>query len=263
MSGSARSLSIAMFAGLRVASTSFTPEYSKDGRNVSAKLVINAFENTASKATNGVVKKRESIQFTVWDKLAHICAKSMSPGKEWNCTAYPNVYLGRVFQPGAPGQPGTPVLMADGSPLMTKKFSFTIQQLTFGEESNKHIANEMQAMINNRPVRPLDWNVLGSAGAAEWKQTLLARQAVQFNPALPTYGYARIRMPQGTGISAYIPNAPAQAAAGPAVDTAAAVAATFTGVNPAEPTVAAPVVGQPVSPAPVVSPGGFVVPAGV
>lgn len=269
MSGSARSLMTAMFSGLRTASTNFTPEYNKSGKNVSAKLVVNAFMNIASRANNGE-GRNEAIPFTVWGKLAHICAKSMSPGKEFNCTAMLHVYDGRVFTKGTPGVPGTPVLGTDGQPLMTKKFSFTIAMLTFGEESNKHIMAEIQAGPN---VRPAGWNVAGSLEAKQWKEILMARQTIQFNPASPTYGYARVYMPQGAGITAYVPTvagtaapiayAPAAApvVVGAAVDTAAAVAATFAGVPVVGQPV--PVVGQPIVNAAPVAPivnNGFVVP---
>ena len=246
MSGSARSLSISMFSGLRVASTIFTPEYSKNGKNVSAKLVVNAFMNIASKANEGE-GRNEAVPFTIWGKLAHICAKSMSPGKEFNCIGQLHVYQGRVFMPSVNNQPGTPVLDAQGQPLMTKKFSYTVSMLTFGEESDKHIANEIQAN-----VRPIGWDVKGSPEAAQWKAQLQARQAIQFDPNLPTYGYARIRMPQGTNIGAYIQNAAAANTIAPVMDTTAAVAATFAGTSPAT-KVAAPI-------APVANAQGFVVP---
>lgn len=252
MSGSARSLQMSFFAGIRVASTIFTPEYSKDGKNVSAKLVCNSFMNIASKANDGQ-GRNEAIPFTIWGKLAHTCAKSMSPGKEWNCIAQLHVYNGRVFMPGVNNQPGTPILGPDGQPLTTKKFSYTVNMLTFGEESDKHIADEIQA-----GVRPMGWNIKGSAEEAAWKAELQRRQAIQFDPSIPTYGYASIRMPQGQNIAAYIQNvAPtvAPAVAAPA-DTTAAVAATFA-ANPAAP--AAPVV----APASNVNPGGFVMPSGV
>lgn len=252
MSGSARSLSISMFSGLRIASTVFTPEYSKNGVNISAKLVANAFMNIASKANDGA-GRNEAIPFTIWGKLAHICAKSMSPGKEFNAIAQLHVYNGRVFMPGVNGQPGTPILDAAGAPITTKKFSYTVSMLTFGEESNKHIQNELQAQVNGVPVRPADWNTAGTPGYVQWRETLKARMLITFDPNLPKYGYADIRMPQGAGIGAYIQNA--APAAAPVVDTAAAVAATFAGANPA--TTVAPA-------APVVNAQGFVTaPAGV
>jgi len=255
MSGSARSLSMSMFSGLRTASTNFTPEYAKNGKNVSAKLTINAFMNVASRA-NGGEGRNEAVPFTVWGKLAHICAKSMSPGKEFNCTASLHVYDGRVFMPGMPGQPGTPVMKADGQPLTTKKFSYTIQLLTFGEESNKHIANEIQAGPN---VRPAGWNIAGSQDNLIWKEILKARQAVQFNAASPTYGYARVYMPQGAGLGAYIPNQ-VVGAPGAVVDTAAAVAATFAGVSPAGVVPGAVLPASVVAPGAVAQPGALVQP---
>ena len=254
MSGSARSLQMSFFSGLRVASTSYTPAHSKNGKNISAKLVVNAFMNIASKANDGE-GRNEAVPFTIWGKLADICAKSMSPGKEFNCFAQLRVYNGRVFMPSTvQGQPGQQINDAQGQPVLTKKFSYTITMLTFGEESNKHILNEIQA-----GVRPVGWNVAGSQEAAQWKATLQARQAIQFDPNSPTFGYARVYLPQGAGVGAYIQNAQpttAPTTMGPAVDTTAAVAATFAGVQPAAP-VAAPAA------APTVNPGGFVVPSGV
>lgn len=224
MSGSARSLEVHMFAGLRVASTTYYPAHSKNGKNVSARLVINAFKNIASSANDGE-GRNEVIQLTAWGKLADICAKSMSPGKEFNSTCDLHVYDGRVFHNSQPVQ------MADGTVLTTKKQSYTIVRLTFGEESNKLIAHEMQAMLNGKPMRPAGWNQVGSADHAEWVLTLKARQAVQFDSNLPTFGYARVIIPAGQGIAAYNPqldnrqaplagaveNAVVNAAANPAV----------------------------------------------
>lgn len=240
---SSKTLSMSMFAGLRCHRTAFTPEYSKNGKNISAKLTITAFNN----AKTGDDAKNDAIQLTVWGKLAHICAKAMSPGKEFSCVASFHLYDGRVFQRSTvPGQPGAPVMAPDGTPLTTKKPSFTIRDLSFGADSKKHIANEIAAQ-----VRPVGWDKDGSPEQAQWKEILKARSAVQFNPNSPTYGYAKVQMPQGAGIAAYIQNGNV-ATTGAAV-TPAAVAATFAGVSPAP--AAAPV-------APKVN-AGFVMPAGV
>jgi len=241
MSGSARSLQSSDFAGLRVARTFFTPEYSKNGENISAKLEINCYINQPN-------KKDQIIKLTAWGKLAHSCAKSMSNGKEFgafNCEL--NVYDKRIFMPSlVDGQPGTQINKPDGSPLTMKAISYTIGRLGYGMESEKHIAREIAANM-----RPLGWNVIGSVEAATWTEMLKARQAVQFDPNSPTgtYGFAEIRMPLGAGIGAYIPKT--------AVGT---VAAPITAV------VAAPIVAQPIVAAPVVAPvlnTGFVVPNGV
>ena len=238
---SSRSLEMSMFSGLRVASTFFTPEYSVNGKNVSAKLTVNAFQNIASKANDGK-GKNEALSFTIWGKLAHTCAKSMSPGKEFNCQAHVNVYKGKTYFPGVNNQAGIQVMCPDGTPLMSKKVSFTVSRLTFDGESKKHINNELQA-----GVRPALWDKEGTPDNLQWIEILKARQAIQFNPQSPTYGYANVRMPQGANI-------------GPVVQTTAGVAATFTGVNPAA---AIPAPTQPAT-APIVAAGGFVTaPAGV
>ena len=241
MSGSARSLQSCSFGGLRVASTYYTPAYSKNGDNINAKLEINAFINQPKK-TDQIIK------LTAWGKLADSCAKSMSKGKEFaafNCEL--NVYDKRVFMPSLViGQPGAPVLKTDGSPLTIKSQSYTIGRLGYGMESEKHIAREIQ-----ENVRPPGWNVMGSVEAAQWKEILNARKAIMFDPNSPTgtFGYATIRMPQGAGIGAYIPQTQAVAA-------------------PLAQPVAATVAVAPIAAAPAVAPvaignGGFVVPAGV
>ena len=242
MSGSARSLQSCSFGGLRVASTYYTPAYSKNGDNINAKLEINAFINQPKKID-------QIIKLTAWGKLADSCAKSMSKGKEFaafNCEL--NVYDKRVFMPSlVAGQPGQAVLKADGSPLTIKSQSYTIGRLGYGMESEKHIAREIQER-----VRPIGWNVMGSVEAAQWKEILNARKAIQFDPNSPTgtFGYATIRMPQGAGIGAYIPQAQAQAVAAPLAQPVAATVAV------------APVAGAPVvAVAPVaIGNGGFVVP---
>jgi hypothetical protein len=248
MSGSARSLQSINFAGLRVASTYFTPEYSKNGENISAKLEINCYVNQPN-------KKDQIIKLTAWGKLSHSCAKSMSEGKEFsafNCEL--NVYDKRIFMPSlVAGQPGVQINKPDGSPLTMKAQSYTIGRLGYGMESEKHIAREIAAK-----TRPLGWNIIGSIEAAQWTEMLKGRQAIQFDPNSPTgtYGWATIRMPAGAGIGAYIPKAAVGTVAAPVV--AAPVAATV-----AAPIVAQPIVAQPVVAAPVVAAGGFVVPNGV
>jgi hypothetical protein len=235
---------------MRVASTYFTPEHNIDGRDVSAKLQINAFMNIASKA-NGGKGRSEVVPFTIWGKMAHICAKSMSPGKEFHCDGGVKVYDGNCYYKSeVKGTPGEQIFNKDGSPVKTKKMSFTIGLLIFGEEGNNHILAELNAKnADGSAVRPADWNVQGSPGQAMWKEVLKARSAVQFDANSVTYGYATVRMPRG----AFAPYQGGQKAATTA-DTTQAVVSTFAGVNPAGTVpVAAP------KAAPTVNATGFVV----
>jgi hypothetical protein len=171
----------------------YYPAHNKNGVNISQRLSINAFMNIASSANNGEGRS-DAITLTAWGKLADICARSMSPGKEFNCLAELHVYDGRVFHNQQP------VTLSDGTVLTTKKYSFTIVRLTFGEESNKLIQSEIQAGI-----RPVGYAQIGSPDHAKWVETLKARQAVQFDASKPTFGYAKVIIPQGQGISAYNP----------------------------------------------------------
>ena len=221
MSGSARSIQMSFFSGLRVASTQYHPAHNKNNVNISQRLVINAFMNIPSRANNGE-GRNDVVSFTAWGKLADVCAKSMSPGKEFNCLGELHVYPKRVFDNDQM------LIRADGTPITTKGMSFTIVRLTFGEESNKQIADEIQ-----KQYRPIDWNTTNSPGYAAWREKLRARSALQYDPSQPVFGFAKVIPATGPGISAYNPAlepAPAQAAAAvapltPAVETAVVNAA--------------------------------------
>ena len=166
--------------------------------------------------------------------------------------------------------------MGDGTVLVTNKLGFSITKLLFGEESAKHIANEIQSGI-----RPADWNQAGAAGFNAWRETLKLRNTLAFDPTKPTFGYAKVILPQGPGIGAYTPQAAAGATPifAPATGAAAVEAAvTAAAGNPAvvgaalfQPTaVPTPAFAPPTAPtsafvpvaAPVAQPG-FAAPAGV
>ncbi len=251
MSGSARTLVQLIGSGFRVAGTTFTPEHNKNGNNISAKLDIDAYMNIASRA-NGGQGRSEILKFTVWGKLAHTCAKSMSRGKEFHAESRPRVFDKRVFFNRQPVQ------MADGTVLTVKGVSFTIERLIFGAESEKFIAEEIQAQ-----VRPVNWNVAGHPENLQWKEILKARQAVAFDPQSPTYGYARVLMPQGAGIGPYVENQNRNYQANVAVNPAGTGAAVVPPVHtPA--TAAAGAAGVAVPPVEnngtTVAAGGFVIP---
>jgi len=214
MSGTAKSYLDVELRGIRVGKTIFTPEHSKNGVNVSAKLKIYAFANDGD-------KEGTRLELTAWGKLAHSAAKSMSQGKEFSCHASINVYDKRVFLPsGQANVPGELILKRDGTPLTIKQTSYTIKfgTLSYGAESNSQQQADLQA--GERTAASF---IPGSADEAQWREKLKARHAnTQFNPALPQYGFAAVQLPKGDGIGAYQQKT-AQAPA----------ATTFQGVNPA------------------------------
>lgn len=224
MAGSARSLQSSNFSGLRVASSIYYPAHSKNGVNVSQRCTINAFMNIASKANDGE-GRNDVIQLTAWGKLGDVCAKSMSPGKEFHCGAKLKTYDSRVFFNDQP------MTYPDGTLITVRKVGFSITELTFGEESAKHIANEIQAGI-----RPPDWNMAGAAGYAAWRETLKKRNTLVFDPTQPMFGYAKVILPQGPGIGAYTPQAATPGFAGSAPIAGAVEAAVVAAAgNPAVP----------------------------
>lgn len=239
-------------AGLRVASTTYTPAHSKNGTNISAKLTVYAYQNDGKKGSNNADKP--PMQFTIWGKLADICAKALSKGKEFHCSAKMAPYRKRVFFKSAiAGQAGAPVVNSDGSPVEVPTVGFTVRDLSFGADGKNLINEEILA-----GVRLPGWDVDGSQEQAQFKAVQQARMAVQFDPNSPTgmYGWARIYLPNGPGIGAYTPQAQNAGVPG----NAAGIVASLAAVNPATIAPAAAPVAAPVAAAAPVQNGGFVTP---
>jgi hypothetical protein len=87
-------------------------------------------------------------------------------------------------------------LDAAGQPITTSKIGFTVRDLIFGEESEKHIAEEIAGGI-----RPINWNVKTHPDYAVWGEMLKARQALQFDPSKPTFGFAKVKPASGAAVS--------------------------------------------------------------
>jgi hypothetical protein len=272
-----RSLQFSVFTGLRQASSIYYPAHSKNGVNVSQRLVINAYMNIASKA-NGGKGRSEVISTTAWGKAADVMALCITPGKEFSVFADLHVYQGRVWYNDQP------LTAPDGTAITTKKYGYTIRQFDLGNDAFKHIMNEIQAGL-----RGMNWWMQGTQEYENFRAMLKGRMTIQFDPSIPSFGFAEVRMPEGTNIAAYIPNQSANTTAMPvavpmtghtmtAVGTAvnpAAVAAAFGGAAavpavPAATTVLTPPVipvAQPataaVLPASVVAPAQSFIPKGV
>jgi hypothetical protein len=82
-----------------------------------------------------------------------------------------------------------------GQPLMVKKTSYTVLEIEFGEESSKHIANEIAAGI-----RPQNWNMQGHPDYQMWIDKLRARQALIWDGQSQNFVFARVSPAQGPGI---------------------------------------------------------------
>lgn len=179
-------------AGLRVAGElTLIPAHFVNGKFVNARCIIPAYMNS-NKGTNtdGTPGRSDTFRFVAWGKLAMICAKSMPIGKAFDCAVSPHSYLGRVYNPD-----GSLRIDAAGQPIQTSKVAFTIEDIVFGEESDKTISQEEQMGL-----RPIGWNDRNNPNYNLWIDTLRTRQAAVWDMVSPAFGYARVTIPVGPGI---------------------------------------------------------------
>jgi hypothetical protein len=198
MGGSNRSLVVITAVNLRAADVpTYYAAHSKNGVNVSQRLTCRMAVNKPGKANDG----KGTVQYlnmTFWGKMADVAARSIGKGKELSCCLDLNVFKGKAFHNGNPVfVPG-----ANGAPeqLMVEKVGFELQPgtLIFGADADDQIRREIEA-----GQRPIGWDIKGSPAAIAWKQQLDIRNATPFNPAIATFGHAKVVLASGAGIGAY------------------------------------------------------------
>lgn len=230
----ARSISMVtsqFFNGYVAGPGTYVPAHNKNGKPISARFSVDVMFNSQPKANDGQ-GRTDAFRFTAWGKLADIMARSCSVGKGLDLVATPQSYVGTLFNAD-----GSPRLDNAGQAIKISKIGFTIDNVIFGAESAKMIQEEIA-----RGVRPADWNYIGPdpARAAQrelWQSRLAARKAMEWDGVSPTFGFARVVVPTGPGIS-LAGQAPTEYTA-QAVNTEQAVAAVANSMAP--PAVPAPV----------------------
>lgn len=178
MAGSNLGMTIASFHNVRVGrGMIYIPAYQVGENTINSCCKFSGFVN--DKRGHDHV-----YNFVSWGKLADRCAKANSPGKELNLICEVNSYEGRIFNDDR-----QPMLKADGTPRTTLKTSFVIQNIVFGQESEKQIQAEILAGQRNP-----NWNVPGE-GRETWKQMLALRKPyldAPYDGTSPMYGFARV-----------------------------------------------------------------------
>lgn len=201
----ARAISIekAFMSGVRVAGTLTYIPAGPDGKN--ARCIIPVYSNS-NRGTNQDGSPGRSDQYTIiaWGKLADVCAVSCSPGKALDIVARPGSYIGTVYNPD-----GSPVLNMQGQVVTTRKVSFTIENIVFGEESAKTVANDIATGI-----RGANWQNPQHPDYQNWIAKLRARQAMKYQPGMTAFGYARVRMPKAATNAGFQPQPQQQFNAG-------------------------------------------------
>ena len=180
------SMKAAQFVNVRTAGEiTFIPAHILGGKRISSKAVISAYYNS-NKGADGK-GTHESYKFVVWGKLAETCCKVLSKGSEFSVFTTPNSFAGRVFTPE-----GLQKLGSDGQPVMTNKVSFTVTDISFGQESSMLIANEIAT-----GRRPMNWDTDGHPDQATWKAVLKQKHATPWDFASKTWFNARVSVPMG------------------------------------------------------------------
>jgi hypothetical protein len=201
MGGSNRSLVVITAVNLRAADVpTYYAAHSKNGVNVSQRLTCRMAVNKPGKQNDGKGTV-QYINMTFWGKMADVAARSIGKGKELSCGLELNVFKGKAYHKGnpvfVPGENGAP------EQLMIEKVGFELEpgKLIFGADADDQIVREINA--NQRPV---GWDIKGSAAAIAWKAQLDIRNNVPFNPAIATFGHAKVVLASGAGIGAYDPS---------------------------------------------------------
>jgi len=247
-----RSLQFSVFHNLSLASAFYTPAHSKNGANIRQRLQVNAYLNEVTRGGN---EKSNALSLTAWDKGADILAICLTPGKMFTAFADLDIYQAPVYDNNQK------VIGSNGQPLMRKAFGYTIRRFDLGNDSFKHIMNEIQ---NN--LRGVNWWCKGTPDYDNFRNMLKSRMTLvgHFDPQVnaQSFGFATVKLP-AYQYGAYVPGqvvdtttmpgAVIQGTVGNAT-TPAAVAAAFGAP------VAAPIATAPVMPA---APIAAVAPAAV
>jgi hypothetical protein len=174
------------FEGLRVAGqTTYIPAHTTaEGKQVSQHLRVPVYLN--QRRSN----RADQYDITMWGKLADVCANLLAPGTEFNARCRPNSYQGRVFD-----ENGNPYLKADGSPITTRKTSFsTVMDFKIIADSRNQITKEL-----NEGKRQPNWDD-GGAGQEAFRQQRKLKAAMQYVPGSVEFGHARVIQPAGATI---------------------------------------------------------------
>ena len=191
--GRAISMAVVVLAGARVAGQlTYVPAHKKNGESVNSRCIIPVYCNShrGHNQKTGEAGRTNSFRLVAWGKLADVCCKSLPKGKAIDVKCRPESYLGKLYN-----QDGTLRYDAAGQPIEIVKVAFTIEDIVFGEESSKTVAEEIQL-----GRRPINWAVPNHPDYAMWIQILEARQAMTWDGRSPEFLFARVAVPQGQGI---------------------------------------------------------------
>ena len=188
-----RSLTFMALVNVRVAGQlSWVPAHIKNGKAISSRVEIPVYANTGKgiDPKTGEKGRKDPYKLIIWGPLADTCCKSLPTGKELSVFGRPDPYLGKLYS-----KDGVVRLDSAGTEITIQKQALVVTELDFGDDSAKHIAQEVQT-----GRRPMHWNVPNHPDWALWVKILNDRQALLWDGRSPTFENARVILPQGPGI---------------------------------------------------------------
>ena len=210
----------------------YWPEHTKNGKKTASRLVIPvmAEEFGYNREDGAHVDVDDTyMELTCWGSVADKYAKFLGLGKAFFCEFKVKSYFATVFENRQP------VLGADGQPMKKRAYSYVIipGTIRLGSDGSKLIAEE-----KSRGIRPIGYDgkvtveeLAAAINSGQDMRAFLAQvqQAKdvwknhwntwksQSYQGGPTFGYAKVRLPEGAECAYNIGQAPAQntAPAGP------------------------------------------------
>lgn len=174
----------------------YIPAHLDKGKLIQARcdipVRVNSAYGTDSKGEPG---RKDDFTITAWNKLADTCARSCSPGKALSVACHMQSYSGRVFN-----RDGSLRLDASGQIIMVTKYSFVIDDISFGDDSAETIRKQVES-----GYRPINWNNPLHPEYKAWRDFLRSRSGIMWDGQSPTFQYAVVRIPQGEHIQLLTP----------------------------------------------------------
>jgi len=185
MAGSARSKVTVTMMSVRVAGApDYIPAHTVNGKDkpTSQRALFRVFHNDGGAKAN-------VFSCTAWGKLADAISRGCAAGKEISIHGELKSYDAKVWQDLGGGN-RQPQRNPDGSFVMTTKVGIKVDSVIFGNDSNTLAVDEI-----GKGLRPPMYNVVGSQDEMTWKNMCKQRNAEQFIPGSPRFGYAEVKMP--------------------------------------------------------------------
>ena len=169
----------------------YIPAHIKQGtqKEIPAQANFTVFQN--------IRDKKMAFPVTAWGKMADVIARGGATGKQLHLVCSAHSYRGRVWYPTPEGVQPQFVLRNDGQPLLIEKIGFTVENISFGKDSEKTIQEEI-----NAGFRPRGWNNPADPGYQIWREICRNNNSLQYTVGMVQFGYARVKQVNGVAIQA-------------------------------------------------------------